>query len=121
MTPQVIPILPTPDPDGTAEFFSHLGFVKVAQFPNEYQILEHPVGIEIHFFKSPDLSPADNDHGCYVRFASAAAAESLHGQWAEADLSPGDLHPPTETAYGLLEFALLDQFRNLLRVGGTIA
>ena len=120
MNPAVIPILPSPDADATARFYSKLGFAEVARFPNEYLILEHSVGIELHFFKSDELVPASNDHGCYIRFESAAEAADLYELWSRVEMEDGELHPPTEATYGLLEFALLDGHRNLLRVGGVI-
>ncbi len=112
--------MPSVDFDRTAEFYDQCGFHLVRNFDGRYLILRNPAGIELHFFPHPDLDPTHNDHGAYVRFDSDIEAESLYNQWLAAGVADGELHPPQATDYGLLEFALLDPDRNLLRVGGVI-
>ena len=56
-----------------------------------------------------------NDAGCYVRFATAAETQELYDGWAEHAAGA-----PERTDYGLLEFAVLDPDRNLLRIGGAV-
>lgn len=119
MAATTIPILPSPDFDTTAAFYEHLGFTEGSRW-DHYLIMEHPAGIELHFFHSADLDEASNDHGCYVRFASDFEAQSLYDQWWAAAPDGADLREPESTDYGLLEFALLDPHRNLVRVGGVV-
>ncbi len=119
MEPKTIPILPSPDLDETARFYAALGFTEGARYPGEYLVMHHPRGIELHFWWHPGLDPLANDAGCYVRFGSAAEAESLHREWS-GDLDDRHLRPLEDPGYNLLEFALLDSHRNLVRVGGFI-
>ena len=120
MNPTVVPILPSPDADPTSAFYSGIGFEEVTRFPNEYLILGHPPGIERHFFKRDKIDPRSNGHGCYVRFDSAFEARAQHDTWSEIGAGEGVLHPRCAASYDLLEFALLDQCRNLLRIGGAV-
>ena len=51
-------------------------------------------------------------------------ADALHAEWraigVEPDRTTGSrLVPPSTTAYGMREFALVDPSGNLLRVGST--
>ncbi|MDH3499752.1 MAG: hypothetical protein OEM97_06490 [Acidimicrobiia bacterium] len=120
MSAVTIPIFPSPDFDETEGFYTQLGFHEVARFGGEYLIIQHPANIELHFFHDAHVDLAKNDHGAYVRFGSDFEAESLYNQWWAAGPEGGDLRAPATTDYGLLEFALLDPHRNLLRVGGFI-
>ena len=115
-----MPILPSWDFDATSEFYQRLGFIEGARFPGNYLIMDHPKGIELHFFMSPEFPVEKNDHGTYIRFETAAEADALHETWAASDIGDGKLHRPHDMDYGLREFALLDPMRNLLRVGGFL-
>lgn len=119
--PDVMPILPSWDFDATSEFYAQLGFAERGRWPDAYLILDHHLGIELHFFKSPKFEASSNDHGVYVRFGSADEVHSLYSAWSAADRHGGIVKTPLETDYGLLEFALLDPMRNLIRVGGLLA
>lgn len=122
--PDVMPILPSWDFDETSRFYRALGFREAGRWPDSYLIIDHPAGIELHFFASRRFPKRSNDHGVYVRFATADEVDELHDSWADAgwtsgDLSGGELHDPKDTDYGLREFAVLDSMRNLMRIGGT--
>ena len=121
MTVETIPILPSSDFDDTSEFFARLGFSENGRWPESYLILEHPVGIELHFFWSKRLSPRTNDHGVYIRFDTAEAVDELHAHWAVVDLGGGRITEPEDMDFGLREFAVLDPMRNLLRIGGFLS
>jgi hypothetical protein len=121
MTVETIPILPSSDFDDTSAFFARLGFSETGRWPDRYLILEHPVGIELHFFWSKKLSPRSNDHGAYVRFSTSTAVDELHAAWVGLDLGNARITQPENMDYGLREFALLDPMRNLLRVGGSLS
>ena len=120
MTVRTIPILPSRDFDQTTAFWSLLGFEEVGRWPRSYLILEHTNGIELHFFWSKRLSARTNDHGAYVRFDTARAVDDLYSAWAVLDLGDGMITEPSDTDYGLREFAVLDPMRNLVRVGGFL-
>ena len=120
MSAKTIPILPSPSFDATSSFYAALGFRERGRWPGEYLILQREDGIELHFWSNPDVDPATNDVGCYIRFDTAAEARSLHDDWASRVPRGGRLNPPIQTDYGLLEFALIDLHGNLLRIGGFI-
>jgi hypothetical protein len=97
-------------------FYASLGFGGIATYPDEYLIIRHPSGIELHFFHQPGLRPASNDHGAYIRLDDPGSLLALFDHWASA--APANIaRQPEETDYGLIEFALLDAHGNLLRVG----
>ena len=117
---KTIPILPSSDLDGTTSFYSTLGFTEESRFPGEYLILNHPIGIELHFWLASHLDKATNYASCYVRFDSANQAQSLYDDWANSGLDSESLRAPEDPGYNLLEFAVLDLDRNLVRIGGII-
>lgn len=112
--PTVIPVLPSPDLDATADWWGRLGFDERARWPG-YLILAGPHGVEIHFFAGT-ADAATNDHGGYVRFPSSVPVRRLFDQWAAIE----GVHPPEPTAYGLLEGAVKDPDGNLLKFGGAL-
>ena len=120
MPVETMPIFPSWDFDATASFYGALGFREDQRFPDSYLILSHPVGIEIHFLHCTPFPAVDNDHGAYVRFASAAESDELHRAWSNADIGHGELTAPANMPYGLREFALVDPMHNRIRVGGFI-
>lgn len=121
MTATIIPVLPSPDFDATAAFYTGLGFVEAGRWPDSYLIVVRSPDIELHFWHNPDLEPLDNDASCYIRFDAADEARALYDSWGAAPtVAQGDLRPPEETDYGLLEFALIDPHANLLKVGGRL-
>lgn len=119
--PDVMPILPSWDFDRTSTFYGLLGFLETGRWPDSYLILEHPDGIELHFFHSHQFDPASNDHAVYIRYAASTQVDALYERWRALELTDGSLHPPLDADYGLREFAVLDPMRNLLRVGGTLS
>lgn len=128
MSPKQIPILPSSDFDATVAFYSRLDFVEANRFGTDYLIIEHPIGLEVHFFPSK-VKPRTNDHGGYVRFDSAEEIDTIYKRWNGLANTPafarvagkiGRLHAPVDTDYGLREFALIDHDGNLLKLGGVI-
>ncbi len=119
-----IPILPSPDFDVTAAFYAVLGFVERGRWPEQYLIIEHPNGLELHFWFHADLDPPKNDAGCFVRFDSVEECRALHDTWAASSgLPPAEsraiprLHAPNGDPDGSIEWALIDAHGNLLRLG----
>lgn len=126
--PKQIPIFPSSNFDGTVAFYEKLGFVEENRFGSNYLIIEHPAGLELHFYGAGKVKTRSNDHAGYIRFDAAEPVEALHSAWAEAAADPtfGDVAGKagrvlglTDTDYGLKEFAVLDVDGNLLRVGGV--
>jgi hypothetical protein len=118
MSAKLIPILPSKSFDESARFYAALGFSETGRWSGEYLILVHEDGLELHFWSNPKVDRKTNDVACYIRFDTAAEARALHDAWAPNVALGARLDPPTETDYGLTEFALIDPHGNLLRVGG---
>ncbi len=120
-----IPIFPSSGFDGTAAFYARIDFSETNRFGDDYLILEHDAGLELHFYPAK-VKPRTNDHGAYVRFDSLDELDALYKRWNGLTNTPafarvagkiGKLHAPVDTDYGLREFALLDADGNLLRFG----
>lgn len=129
MTIEQIPIFPSGGFDGTAAFYGHLEFFEERRFGDDYLILAHKVGLELHFFTA-NVKPRINDHGAYVRFSSVGDLDGLYARWNGRCNSPafarvagkiGRLGAPVDTDYGLREFALIDHDGNLLRLGAPFS
>lgn len=123
-----IPVFPSSGFDGTAAFYAHLGFTETNRFDDHYLIIEHPVGMELHFYGAGSVKPRTNDHAVYIRFETATPVDELFTRWNGLTNTPafarlagkiGRLTPPVDTDYGLREFALIDHDGNLLRIGGV--
>lgn len=129
-TPTQIPVFPSSDFERTVAFYATLGFIEANRFGTNYLILEHPVGIELHFYGAGKVKSKANDHAVYIRFGSVEPVNSLYAEWdvvaessgfAAVAGKAGRVLPPVDTDYGLREFALLDADGNLLRIGGALA
>ena len=123
-----IPIFPSSDFDRTVEFYGRIDFVEGARYGDEYLIIDHPAGLELHFYAAK-VKPRTNDHGAYVRFDSLDELDALYARWngltntpafARADGKIGRMHNAVDTDYGMREFALLDADGNLLRLGSDL-
>jgi catechol 2,3-dioxygenase-like lactoylglutathione lyase family enzyme len=115
-----VPVLPSKDLEETLSFYSRLGFELRGEPIEKYRYLIIGRGsIELHFYDAPDVDPLTTDAGCYIRVRSA---DMLHREWDQigvpTDPATGSrLISPTDTDYGLREFALVDKSGNLLRIG----
>lgn len=120
MDEHAVPILPSRDLHETLDFYGRLGFEPRGASIEEYRYLILARGtIELHFWSAPDVDPLATDAGCYVRVREA---DALFAEWdavgVPSDPATGSrLVPPTDTDYGMREFALVDPSGNLLRVG----
>jgi catechol 2,3-dioxygenase-like lactoylglutathione lyase family enzyme len=116
----VAPILPSRDLAATASFYERLGFAEAGLWPDEYLIVTRD-GVGLHFFVSGELDPWSSDAGCYLYVEDA---DALFAEYERLDLPRHGiprLHGrPTDTDYGLREFALVDPDGNLLRIGSVI-
>ena len=122
MEEYAIPILPSKDLEETLAFYSRLGFEPRGSPPDEYRYLIIGRGsIELHFWDAPDVDPLTTDASCYIRVRDA---DALHREWDQLgvpfDRATGSrLVAPTDTDYGMREFALVDTSGNLLRIGSA--
>ena len=129
MEPKQIPIFPSSGFDATAAFYSRLDFTEANRFGDDYLILHHELGIELHFYPA-SVKPRTNDHGAYVRFHTLDELDTTYRRWNGLANTPafarvagkiGRLGAPEDTDYGLREFALIDHDGNLLRFGGPLS
>ena len=112
------PILPSRDLDETRRFYERLGFRLWfgGREPWAYEIVSRG-HLVVHFFPKPELSPGENDAGCYWRVKDA---DRMYAQFAGLGLPREGiprLTPPEDTPWGMREFALLDPSGNLVRIG----
>jgi hypothetical protein len=122
LTERAVPILPSRDLGETQAFLERLGFVNAGAHHSvwDYLILSRG-GIELHFFKHPEIDPLTTDAMCYLRVEDA---DALYEEWnaigVESDPSTGSrLMPPETTDYNMREFALVDKSGNLFRIGSA--
>jgi catechol 2,3-dioxygenase-like lactoylglutathione lyase family enzyme len=115
-----VPILPSRDLGETLAFYERLGFENKGAHHSvwNYLIIARG-GAELHFYAQPDVDPLTTDFSCYLRVPDA---DALYSEWhaigVPTDTSNGSrLMGPTDTDYGMREFALVDPSGNLLRVG----
>lgn len=120
MAATTIPILPSADFDVTARFWALLGFTERGRWVDEYLIVVHEaLGIELHFWHDPSVDRWTNDVACYVRFSTPDEAVAAHAGWAGVQVpEPAVLNPPHHDEDGSVEFHVIDQHGNLVRLGG---
>ena len=122
MAESAVPILPSRDLRETLAFYERLGFANQGAPPEEWDyLIIGRGGIELHFYAAPDTDPLTTSAGCYLRVADA---DAVHDEWktigVAADPNTGSrLEAPTDTDYGMREFALIDPSGNLIRVGSV--
>ena len=114
-----VPTLPARDMDATIAFYGQFGFEPVYRTPDPegYVILRRPEGLEIHFFRWPELDPERTYTGCYLRVSNV---DALYGEFAAARLPARgipSLGGIEKKFFGMREFRLIDPNGNLLRVG----
>jgi catechol 2,3-dioxygenase-like lactoylglutathione lyase family enzyme len=114
------PIMPARDLASTLAFYARLGFESLGDWERYRYLIVRRGSLELHFWEHPDVDPLTTDFSCYLFVRDA---DALHAEWdgigVPTDPATGSrLMPPTDTDYGLREFALVDPNGNLLRVGG---
>jgi hypothetical protein len=114
-----IPILPSRDLRATADWYAPLGFAVGGLWPDEYLILTHPRGIELHFWPHPDEVPETNDVACYVRCDTLDEVHAIHDEWADVVTARTGIPrlTPVGTTGPMLETALIDPDGTLVRIG----
>jgi catechol 2,3-dioxygenase-like lactoylglutathione lyase family enzyme len=123
MDEYAVPILPSRNLEETLDFYSRLGFeLRGAPIEKYGYLIIGRGSIELHFWDEPNVDPLTTTASCYVRVRDA---DALHHEWEAtgvvSDAATGSrLVPPTETDYGMREFALVDKSGNLIRVGSPL-
>jgi catechol 2,3-dioxygenase-like lactoylglutathione lyase family enzyme len=124
MAESAVPILPSRNLDETLAFYDRLGFENRGAPHQEWgYLIIGRGGIELHFWSNPTVDPLTTDASCYLRVVDA---DALHAEWERAgvprDEATGSrLEPPTDTDYGMREFAVVDPSGNLVRAGSPLA
>ncbi|MGC5221684.1 bleomycin resistance protein [Micromonospora sp. DT81.3] len=123
MSERAVPILPSRDLEQTLEFYASLGFENRGAAPDEWDyLIVGRGGIELHFVRDEDVDPLATAGTCYLFVDNA---DELFRAWSDVvvdDPETGSrLIPPSDTEYGMREFALVDRSGNLVRVGTVSA
>ncbi len=118
-----IPILPSRDLAATAGFYAPLGFSVVGHWPDEYLVLAHSAGFELHFWHDPSGVPEANHASCYVRWGTVAEVEALHAAWSQIVTTTSGIPRLTAVDHAgpMVETALVDPDGTLVRVGTPAA
>jgi uncharacterized glyoxalase superfamily protein PhnB len=114
------PILPVRDVTAALDHYRKLGFEVRAFGPPGERDPEYGFvrwgAVELHLSLSPEHDPKVTASCCYLYVSDA---DALHAAWQEAKVA-GQLWMPSDTPYGLREFAHADPEGNLLRVGSPL-
>jgi hypothetical protein len=119
MTERAVPILPSRNLNETLSFYESLGFENRGSPPEVWGYLIIGRGdLELHFIEDKDVDPLRTAASCYLFVDDANA---LFDDWSAVvvpDPPTGSrLVAPSDTDYGVREFALVDRNGNLVRVG----
>jgi hypothetical protein len=87
------------DLDRTSKFWGELGFTEAMRYEG-YMILEHPMGIVLHFGLDPDLFPSENMTNAYLGFTTSDEAVALYEEWVGRVSDDGFIHAPETTLTG---------------------
>ncbi|MGE4045285.1 MAG: bleomycin resistance protein [Acetobacteraceae bacterium] len=117
---RVAPILPVRDVALALAHYRRLGFEGQTYAETDaaepiYGFLKHGA-VELHLARVGDVDPQRNTSACYLYVSDANA---LHAAWQAMGITSG-LRTPTDTPYGLREFAYVDPDGNLLRIGSPL-
>jgi catechol 2,3-dioxygenase-like lactoylglutathione lyase family enzyme len=115
------PVLPVRDVEAALDHYRRLGFEAEAYRERDgagaafYGFLRRGP-VRLHVGRFAELDPLTNTAACYLYVDDA---EALFAEWTAAGTG-GRFHAPTDTAYGLREFAHVDPDGNLIRVGSPL-
>ena len=116
-----IPILPARDLAETRAFYERIGFETLGWWPDEfgsYAILTRS-GIEMHFFRDPELKPPKYAH-CYWRVDNVDAIYREIRAAGVPEAGTPRATEPEDEPWGMREFILTDPNGNLVRIGQGI-
>ena len=104
-------------------FYLRLGFENRGAPPEDWDyLIIGRGGLELHFYGEPTVDPLTTSASCYLRVHDA---DALHDEWQRAGVKRDEttgsrLELPTDTDYGMREFALIDPSGNLVRAGSPL-
>lgn len=109
------PILPSRDITATEAFWTQLGFLTV--YRDDRYLLLRREGAEVHFWLNPDLDPARNDAGAYLRPSDVNLLDSEWGKLGLPGAGIPRLDRVEDKPWGMRELAVVDVDGNLIRAG----
>ena len=116
MFERVAPIVLVRDLDAALERYRRLGFdVDVDEGGARYAFVERDA-VSFHLTEWPEHEPGAGGSAVYLYVDDV---DAVHGEWARAAVE-GRLTEPTDTAWGLREFAYVDPDGTLHRVGAPL-
>ncbi|MEV0616357.1 VOC family protein [Nonomuraea sp. NPDC050404] len=114
---EVAPVLPVRDLDASMERYRRLGFsVRAYEGGDRYAFAERG-SVSLHLTEWDEHDPLRTGGAVYLYVSDA---DALHAQWVAAGVE-GRLGEPTDTDYGLREFAYVDPEGTLHRVGSPLS
>ncbi|MCP2635804.1 VOC family protein [Microbacterium sp. HD4P20] len=122
MTERAVPILLSRDLAETLSFYERLGFENRGAPPEDWGYLIIGRGdAELHFTLDTSVDPLRSASMCYLYVDDA---QSVFVDWRHLvipDAATGSrIDAPTDTDYGMREFAVVDSSGNLIRVGSPL-
>lgn len=114
---RLAPVLPVRDLDAALDRYRRLGFEVRAFAGNARYGFVDRDGVSLHLTEWAEHDPRRSASAVYLYVSDA---DAVHAEWAAADVA-GRLNDPTDTDYGLREFAFVDTDGTLHRVGSPLA
>ena len=111
----VAPVFPARDLETALAHYAQLGF-ETSEYEGGGYAFAKRDEVWIHLAHAPDLDRDAEGACCYIYVADA---DALHDEWRHNKVL-GILIPPSDTGYGLREFAHIDPDGNLIRVGSWL-
>ncbi len=110
------PNLPSRNYDATEAFYRSIGFV--ASWRDAGWMIMQSDGLQLEFFRYPDLDPAESSFSCCLRLDNLHAFYTicLAAKIPEAKTGWPRLHPPTKVHSGLEIAYLVDLDGSLIRL-----
>ena len=113
---RVAPVVPVRDLDAALDRYRRLGFTAHAyEGPERYGFVERDA-VELHLTEQSEHDP---QHTGAVVYLYVSDADALHAQWKASGVE-GRFTEPTDTPYGLREFAYVDGDGTAHRVGSPL-
>lgn len=114
-----IPVLPSRSLERTIRFYSRLGFEGRLLAMGTWAIVTRG-DLELHFFPYPQLQPAENYGGCYLRVSDVDGLAAVFGQAELPRSGIPRVECVEDKVWRMREFALIDEDGNLVRIGRPI-
>lgn len=114
---KVVPVVPVRDLPAALERYRRLGFaVRAYGHGTGYGYADRD-GVSIHLSEWDQHDPTRTGSVVYLYVSDA---DAVHAEWAASGVE-GRFRAPTDTEYGMREFAFVDADGTLHRVGSHLA